>query len=263
PAIPRKALKTLEAYNENQTNQNLPKSLPYIYNKDNTKLDVIVSVHGGPEGQERPNFNPLYQYFLSRGYAILATNVRGSTGYGKTFTHLDDVRKREDSVKDLAYAVEWLKTKGGADAKRIAVMGGSYGGYMTLAAVTLYPDLWAAAVDTVGIANWESFLKNTSGYRRRQREVEYGMLDKDLDFLKSISPLARVDKIKAPLFVIQGKNDPRVPYTEAEQNVKAVKAKGGIVEYKLYDDEGHGISKIKNRLELYPLVADFLDKYMK
>ncbi|MGC2238388.1 MAG: S9 family peptidase [Pyrinomonadaceae bacterium] len=228
-----------------------------------THLPVVVSVHGGPEGQERPNFNPLYQYFLSRGYAILATNVRGSTGYGKTFTHLDDVRKREDSVKDLAYAVEWLKTSGGADAKRIAVMGGSYGGYMTLAAITLYPDLWAAAIDTVGIANWESFLKNTSGYRRRQREVEYGMLDKDLDFLKSISPLARVDKIKAPLFVIQGKNDPRVPYTEAEQIVKAVKAKGGVVEYKLYDDEGHGISKIKNRLELYPLVADFLDKYMK
>jgi dipeptidyl aminopeptidase/acylaminoacyl peptidase len=226
-------------------------------------LGVIVSVHGGPEGQERPGFNSLYQYFLSRGYAILATNVRGSTGYGKTFTHLDDVRKREDSVKDLAYSVEWLKTKGGADPKRIAVMGGSYGGYMTLAAITLYPDLWAAAVDTVGIANWESFLKNTSGYRRRQREVEYGMLDKDIDFLRSISPLAKVDKIKAPLFVIQGKNDPRVPYTEAEQIVKAVKAKGGIVEYKLYDDEGHGISKLKNRLELYPLVADFLDKYMK
>ncbi len=226
-------------------------------------LPVIVSVHGGPEGQERPGFNPLYQYYLSRGYAILATNVRGSTGYGKTFTHLDDVRKREDSVKDLAYAVEWLKTKGGADAKRIAVMGGSYGGYMTLAAVTLYPDLWAAAVDTVGIANWESFLKNTSGYRRRQREVEYGMLDKDIDFLRSISPLAKVDKIKAPLFVIQGKNDPRVPYTEAEQIVAALRKRGAKVEYKLFDDEGHGISKLKNRLVLYPLVADFLDKYMK
>jgi dipeptidyl aminopeptidase/acylaminoacyl peptidase len=227
------------------------------------QMPVIVSVHGGPEGQERPGFNSLYQYYLSRGYAILATNVRGSTGYGKTYTHLDDVRNRENSVKDLAYAVEWLKSKGGADPKRIAVMGGSYGGYMTLAAVTLYPDLWAAAVDTVGVANWESFLKNTSGYRRRQREVEYGMLDKDIDFLRSISPLAKADRIKAPIFVIQGKNDPRVPYTEAEQIVKAVREKGGVVEYKLYDDEGHGIAKLKNRLELYPLVADFLDKYMK
>ncbi|CAN5277499.1 S9 family peptidase [soil metagenome] len=230
--------------------------------KFNLNLPVIVSVHGGPEGQERPGFNPLYQYYLSRGYAILATNVRGSTGYGKTFTHLDDVRLREDSVKDLAYSVEWLKANG-ADSKRIAVMGGSYGGYMTLAAITLYPDLWAAAVDTVGISNWESFLKNTSGYRRRQREVEYGMLDKDIDFLRSISPIAKVDRIKCPLFVIQGKNDPRVPYTEAEQIVKAIRDKGGIVEYKLFDDEGHGISKLKNRLELYPLVADFLDKYMK
>ena len=228
-----------------------------------TLIPVIVSVHGGPEGQERPGFNPLYQYYLSRGYAILATNVRGSTGYGKTFTHLDDVRKREDSVKDLAYAVEWLKTSGGADAKRIAVMGGSYGGYMTLAAITLYPDLFAAAVDTVGIANWESFLKNTSGYRRRQREVEYGRLDRDLEFLRSISPLAKVDKIKTPLFVIAGRNDPRVPYTEAEQIVGALKKRGAIVEYKLYDDEGHGVAKLKNRLDLYPRVADFLDKYMK
>jgi dipeptidyl aminopeptidase/acylaminoacyl peptidase len=226
-------------------------------------LPVIISVHGGPEGQERPGFNPLYQYYLSRGYGVLATNVRGSTGYGKTFSHLDDVEKREDSVKDLAAAAEWLKTSGGADPKRIAVMGGSYGGYMTLAAITLYPDLWAAAVNTVGIANWESFLKNTSGYRRRQREVEYGMLDKDIDFLRRISPLAKVDKIKTPLFVIHGKNDPRVPYTEAEQIVASLKKRGAKVEYKLFDDEGHGISKLKNRLELYPLVADFLDKYMK
>ncbi len=225
-------------------------------------LPVIISVHGGPEGQERPGFNPLYQYYLSRGYAVLATNVRGSTGYGKTFTHLDDVEKREDSVKDLAASVEWLKANG-ADPKRIAVMGGSYGGYMTMAAITLYPDTFAAAVNTVGIVNWETFLKNTSGYRRRQREVEYGMLDRDIEFLRKISPIAKVDKIKTPLFVIHGKNDPRVPYTEAEQIVKVLKDKGAIVEYKLYDDEGHGISKLKNRLELYPLVADFLDKYMK
>ncbi len=225
-------------------------------------LPVIVSVHGGPEGQERPAFNPLYQYYLSRGYAILATNVRGSTGYGKTFTHLDDVRKREDSVKDLAFSVDWLRKSGGADPKRIAVMGGSYGGYMTMAAVTLYPELWAAAVNTVGIVNWETFLKNTSGYRRRQREVEYGMLDRDLEFLRSISPIAKIDRIKAPLFVIHGKNDPRVPYTEAEQVVKALRDRNAPVEYKLFDDEGHGISKLKNRLELYPLVADFLDRHL-
>jgi dipeptidyl aminopeptidase/acylaminoacyl peptidase len=226
-------------------------------------IPVIVSVHGGPEGQERPGFSAIYQYFLSRGYGILAPNVRGSTGYGKTFTHLDDVRQREDSVKDLAAAVEWLRTQGGADPRRIAVMGGSYGGYMTLAAITLYPELWAAAVNTVGIANFESFLKNTSGYRRKLREVEYGSLERDTEYLRSISPLYRVDRIRTPLFVIHGKNDPRVPYTEAEQIVEALRKRNAPVEYKLFDDEGHGIAKLSNRLVLYPLVANFLDRYMK
>jgi dipeptidyl aminopeptidase/acylaminoacyl peptidase len=224
-------------------------------------LPVIVNVHGGPEGQAQPTFSAIFQYFLSRGYAVLAPNVRGSTGYGKTYTHLDDVRKREDSVKDLAASIDWLKANG-ADAKRVAVMGGSYGGYMTLAAITLYPELWAAAVDTVGIANYESFLKNTSGYRRKLREVEYGSLERDLEFLKTISPLYKVDRIKAPLMVIQGKNDPRVPYTEAEQIVAALKKRGATVEYKLFDDEGHGIAKLSNRLIVYPLMADFLDRFM-
>lgn len=226
-------------------------------------VPVIVSVHGGPEGQSRPGFNPLFQYYLSRGYAVLDPNVRGSTGYGKTYTHLDDVEKREDSVKDLAAAHEWLVKKGGADPKRIAVTGGSYGGYMTMAAITLYPDLWAAAVGTVAITNWETFLQNTSGYRRRQREVEYGRLDRDIVFLRRISPIRKIDQIKTPLFVISGRNDPRVPFTEGEQMVDALKKRNAVVEYKLYDDEGHGISKLKNRLDLYPRVADFLDKYMK
>ncbi len=226
------------------------------------RAPVIVSVHGGPEGQSRPGFNALFQYYLSRGYAILDPNVRGSTGYGKTYTHLDDVEKREDSVKDLAAAHEWLK-RNGSDPKRIAVIGGSYGGYMTMAAITLYPDLWAAAVGTVAITNWETFLTNTSSYRRRQREVEYGRLDKDIEFLRRISPIRKIDRIKTPLFVISGRNDPRVPYTEGEQMVDALRKRGAVVQYKLYDDEGHGISKLKNRLDLYPLVADFLDKYMK
>lgn len=226
------------------------------------RAPVIVSVHGGPEGQSRPGFNALFQYYLFRGYAILDPNVRGSTGYGKTYTHLDDVEKREDSVKDLAAAHEWLK-RNGSDPKRIAVIGGSYGGYMTMAAITLYPDLWAAAVGTVAITNWETFLTNTSSYRRRQREVEYGRLDKDIEFLRRISPIRKIDRIKTPLFVISGRNDPRVPFTEGEQMVDALRKRGAVVQYKLYDDEGHGISKLKNRLDLYPLVADFLDKYMK
>jgi len=229
----------------------------------NQTLPVIVSVHGGPEGQERPGFNPTYQYFLSRGYAVLAPNVRGSTGYGKTYTHLDDVKLREDSVKDLAAAVDWLKTSGTADPRRIAVMGGSYGGYMTLAAITLYPDLWAAAIEMYGISNFETNLRNTSGYRRKQREREYGTLANDLEFLRSVSPIYKVDRIKAPLLVDGGKNDPRVPYTESEQIVKALRDRNAPVEYTLFEDEGHGFVKLNNRLVVYPKIVDFLERYMK
>lgn len=226
-------------------------------------LPVIVSVHGGPEGQERPAFNPTYQYFLSRGYAVLAPNVRGSTGYGKTYTHLDDVKLREDSVKDLAAAVDWLKTEGGSDPRRIAVMGGSYGGYMTLAAITLYPDLWAAAIEMFGISNFETNLRNTSGYRRKQREREYGTLANDLEFLRSVSPIYKVARIKTPLLVFQGKNDPRVPYTESEQIVKALRERNAPVEYTLFEDEGHGFVKLTNRLVVYPKIVDFLERHMK
>lgn len=226
------------------------------------KLPTIVQVHGGPASQDRARFSNIRQYFLSRGYAVLAPNVRGSSGYGKNYQQLDDVRRREDSVKDLASAAQWLKTKGGADPKRIAVMGTSYGGYMTMAAITLYPDLWAAAISTVGIVNFESFLKNTAGYRRRLREAEYGSLENDLEFLRSVSPLHKVDRIKTPLMVIAGKNDPRVPYTEAEQVVKALRDRNGIVEYLLYADEGHGVSKLANRLDAYPKMAAFLERYM-
>jgi dipeptidyl aminopeptidase/acylaminoacyl peptidase len=143
---------------------------------------TIISVHGGPEGQERPGFNALYQYYLSRGYAILATNVRGSTGYGKTFTHLDDVQKREDSVKDLAFAVEWLKKSDGGDVKKYAVMGGSYGGYMTMAAITLYPDLFAAAVipSVLLIGNFSK--KHFRLSPSPSAKSNTGRLDRDLDF---------------------------------------------------------------------------------
>jgi dipeptidyl aminopeptidase/acylaminoacyl peptidase len=226
-------------------------------------LPVIVSVHGGPEGQALPTFGAVDQYFLAQGYAILVPNVRGSTGYGKTYTHLDDVQKREDSVKDLAAAVDWLKSRGGADPKRIAVMGGSYGGYMVLAAVTLYPEIWSSAVELFGIANFETNLQRTSGYRRKLREREYGTLEKDLEFLRSISPIYKVDRIRAPLFVLQGKNDPRVPYTESEQIVKALRDRNRPVEYILFEDEGHGFVKLNNRLYMYPKIVEFLDKYMK
>lgn len=230
--------------------------------KKGDNLPVIVHVHGGPEGQSRASFNGVNQYFIHRGYAVLAPNVRGSTGYGKVYTHLDDVRKRMDSVADLAACVPFLARTGYVDPKKIIVMGGSYGGFMTLAAVTHYPDLWAAGVNTVGIANLESFLENTGAYRRKLRECEYGSLENDRDFFREISPIWHVAKIRAPLFVIHGANDPRVPVGEAEQIVEALQSRGVAVEYLRFEDEGHGIVKLANRLKTYPTVADFLDKHV-
>jgi dipeptidyl aminopeptidase/acylaminoacyl peptidase len=226
-------------------------------------LACIVNPHGGPEGQTTARFSPVIQYYVNRGFAFWAPNVRGSTGYGKTFTHLDDVRKREDSVRDLVAGVDWLKSSGYVDPKKIAVMGGSYGGYMTLAAATLYPDLWAAAVDSYGIANFRTFFGKTASYRVHLRASEYGDPVKDAEFLDSISPIHKVDRIRAPLLVLQGANDPRVPRAEAEQIVAAVKSRGGIVEYVLFPDEGHGWSKLANQVTAHRAIADFLDRHVR
>jgi dipeptidyl aminopeptidase/acylaminoacyl peptidase len=227
--------------------------------EDAAGAPVVVNVHGGPESQSRPMFAPVTQYLLGRGYAVLSPNVRGSTGYGKAYTHLDDVYLRMDSVKDLVHAAHWLRGRG---HERIAVMGGSYGGFMVLAALTEYPGMWSAGVDIVGIANLVTFLENTGSYRRALREPEYGSLEKDRPFLESISPIHKAEAITAPLMVIHGKNDPRVPVGEAEQIVERVRNNGGTVEYLLYEDEGHGLSKLENRLDAYPKIAAFLDKHL-
>ncbi|GAC1423514.1 MAG: S9 family peptidase [Ktedonobacteraceae bacterium] len=226
-------------------------------------LPVVVYVHGGPESQSRPEFNGVLQYLASRGYGVLVPNVRGSTGYGYEYQSLDDVRLRMDSVKDLQYAVRWLCESGLADPKRIAVFGGSYGGFMVLSAVTAYPDLWAAGVDIVGIANFVTFLENTGPWRRKLRESEYGSLELDRAFLEEISPIRSVAKITAPLFVVHGANDPRVPIGEAEQIVDALKKRNIPVEYLRFENEGHGIVKRANRLVVYPAIARFLDEYVK
>ncbi len=226
-------------------------------------LPVVVYVHGGPESQSRPEFNGVLQYLVSRGYGALVPNVRGSTGYGYEYQSLDDVRLRMDSVKDLQYAVRWLSESGIADPKRIAVFGGSYGGFMVLSAVTTYPDLWAAGVDIVGIANFVTFLENTGPWRRKLRESEYGSLEHDRAFLEEISPVRSVDRITAPLFVVHGANDPRVPVGEAEQIVDALKKRNVPVKYLRFEDEGHGIVKRVNRLVVYPAIARFLDEHLK
>jgi dipeptidyl aminopeptidase/acylaminoacyl peptidase len=222
----------------------------------------VVFVHGGPESQYRPTFQPIVQYLVSAGFAVMAPNVRGSSGYGRTYVHLDDVRKRMDSVADLAHAVSWLRDTGRADPHRIAVYGGSYGGFMVLSALTTYPDLWAAAVDLVGISNFVTFLENTGPWRRHLREAEYGSLENDREFLEDISPINKVDRIRAPLLVIHGANDPRVPIGETEQMVARLRSLGRTVEFLRLDDEGHQIAKLKNKLVAYPMAADFLKRHL-
>ena len=226
-------------------------------------LPVVVEIHGGPEGQELATFNPFIQYLVSEGIAVAAPNVRGSTGYGKTYTHLDDVEKRLDSVKDIGSLVAYLVDSGIADKDRMAVTGMSYGGFMTLSCATRLPDLWCCAIDTVGMYNLETFLENTAEYRRAHRETEYGSLAHHRQILREVSPIAKVHDIQAPLMVIQGRNDPRVPAEEAEQVVGTLRESGKTVEYLCYEDEGHGITKLKNQLDCYPKMAAFLKKYMK
>ncbi|MEA4921515.1 MAG: S9 family peptidase [Clostridiaceae bacterium] len=232
------------------------------HNAEPKNMPLVIEIHGGPEGQEMPSFTPFLQYLVSEGIAVAAPNVRGSTGYGKTFTHLDDVEKRLDSVKDIASLVEYLVSQQIADKERLAVNGMSYGGFMTLSCATRMPELWCCAIDMVGMYNLETFLENTAEYRRAHRENEYGSLALHRDILRKVSPIAKIDDIQAPLMVIQGRNDPRVPAEEAEQVVSALRQKGHTVEYICYDDEGHGISKVKNQLDCYPKMAAFLKRYM-
>ena len=225
-------------------------------------LPCLIEIHGGPEGQERPDFNEFIQYLVGQGIAVVAPNVRGSTGYGKSFTHLDDVEKRLDSVKDIESLVHHLVETGIADKSRIGVSGTSYGGFMTLSCAGRLPDLFACAVDTVGMYNLVTFLENTADYRRPHRESEYGSLAEHRDLLYEVSPIAKIDQITAPLMVIQGKNDPRVPVSESDQVVNHLRALGKQVEYLCYPDEGHGIRKMKNRVDCYPKIADFLKTHL-
>ena len=213
------------------------------------KYPVVINIHGGPEGQSLPSFSATAQYLANElGVAMLVPNVRGSTGYGKTYLSLDNAEKREDSVKDIGALLDWIAKQPELDASRVGVMGGSYGGYMVLAALTHYSDRIRAGVDVVGISHFGTFLKNTENYRRDLRRAEYGdERDPAMNAVfERISPLNNAHKITSPLFVAQGRNDPRVPYTEAEQIVKAVRGNGQPVWYLLYADEGHGFAKKTN-----------------
>ncbi|SDS84080.1 S9 family peptidase [Microlunatus soli] len=217
----------------------------------------VLHVHGGPEAEATRIFNPVVQALTSVGFTVLVPNVRGSNGYGKRWVSLDDVDKRLDSVADLGALHDWLPELG-LDQQRSALWGGSYGGYMVLAGVTMQPDRWAAGVDIVGISSLVTFLENTSAYRRAYREREYGKLATDRAFLVNASPISYLDQLTAPLFVIHGANDPRVPLSEAEQIVAALAERGIRHELKVYADEGHGLAKRANRQDAYPAAIAFL-----
>jgi dipeptidyl aminopeptidase/acylaminoacyl peptidase len=244
-----------------------PRMIPAFYHrpKGDGPHPVLIDIHGGPEGQERPYFSAQNQYLVNElGIAILAPNVRGSSGYGKSYLKLDNGYKREDSVKDIGKLLDWIETRPELDSKRVAVIGGSYGGYMVLASMVHYNDRLVAGIDIVGISSFVTFLENTKPYRQNLRRVEYGD-ERDPEmrkFLAEISPLTNAHKITKPLFIAQGLNDPRVPAGESEQIVKTVRENGGEAWYMLATDEGHGFAKKSNRDYFAAAASLFLETYL-
>ncbi|MBI4368996.1 MAG: S9 family peptidase [Elusimicrobia bacterium] len=239
--------------------------IPAFFYKPKSKgpHPVVIVIHGGPEAQARPEFKDALQYWINEmGIAVLEPNVRGSDGYGKSYLMLDNGFNREDSIKDIGAMLDWIKTRPDLDSFRVAVFGGSYGGYMALASLARYGDRLRAGVESVGISNFVTFLENTKEYRRDLRRVEYGD-ERDPEmrkFLLAISPITLAKQIRSPLFVIQGANDPRVPQGEAEQIVKAVRNSGKPVWYLLAQDEGHGFAKKSNRDFSHQAVALFWEQ---
>jgi dipeptidyl aminopeptidase/acylaminoacyl peptidase len=227
------------------------------------RAPVVLSVHGGPTAQARPGFNPVHQYLLARGVAVLDLNFRGSTGYGKRFARLDNGRLRPNAVRDMAAAVDWLARSGRpVNSERVAVMGGSYGGYLTFAALAQLPDKFRAGVSFVGVSNWVTALEGASPELKASDRIEYGNIDDpaDREFFRELSPLTYVRNVRAPLLVSHGANDPRDPVSEADQMVRAIRERGGDVEYMRWPDEGHSIRKLQNRLTAYRRVARFLER---
>ncbi|MHC4927326.1 MAG: S9 family peptidase [Planctomycetota bacterium] len=244
-----------------------PRKIPAIYYKPKTEgpWPVLIFFHGGPESQSRPRFSYRMQYWVNElGLAVIAPNVRGSTGYGKEFVNLDNGYLREDSVKDGGALLDWITKQPELDASRVGVYGGSYGGYMVLASMIHYPDRIKCGIDMVGISNFVTFLENTKDYRRDRRRVEYGdERDSDMrQFLIEISPTTNAHKITGELFIAQGLNDPRVPASEAEQMLRQVRKNGQSVWYMLGKDEGHGFKKKRNADVFYDAISLFLEMHL-
>jgi dipeptidyl aminopeptidase/acylaminoacyl peptidase len=238
---------------------------PKMASTDNP-VPAIVSVHGGPGGQSRLGYNALIQYLANHGYAVLQVNNRGSSGYGKTFFTADDQKHGEDDLKDVVYGKEYLAGLANIDSQRIGVMGGSYGGYMTLAALTFEPEVFEVGVDIFGVSNWLRTLKSIPAWWGAARESLYnemGNPETDSTMLYNKSPLFFADQIQKPLMVLQGANDPRVLKVESDEIVEKVKQNDVPVEYVVFDDEGHGFRKKENQIKGYQAILEFLNRYLK
>jgi dipeptidyl aminopeptidase/acylaminoacyl peptidase len=235
----------------------MPRDLPA-----GTKPPVYIAVHGGPSAHATPSFSPDIQYYVSRGIAVLDFNYRGSTGQGKAFAALNDREKKVDEVGDLADAVGWLRQSGRVDGDRIAVGGGSYGGYLTNQALGTYPDMFVGGVSAVGVSDWVAALEGASPALKAADKLEFGDISdpKVKAFFAKLSPINNVDKIRTPMVVLHGANDPRDPVSESDRLVSGIRANGGAVTYLRFPDEGHGITKVANRVHAYRRVAAFLEE---
>ena len=245
--------------------------IPAIYYKphqasENNKVPALVWVHGGPGGQSRVGYSALIQYLVNQGYAILAVNNRGSSGYGKTFYKMDDKKHGDEDLKDCIWGKKWLQDQDYIDAEKIGIIGGSYGGYMTMAAMTFTPDEFEAGVNIFGVTNWLRTLKSIPPYWEAFREALYEEMGdpvKDSIALYNKSPLFHADQVKNPVMVLQGANDPRVLQVESDEIVAALKENDVPVEYIVFEDEGHGFIKKENEIKAYRQIREFLDKYLK
>ncbi|MDH5744720.1 MAG: prolyl oligopeptidase family serine peptidase, partial [Candidatus Aminicenantes bacterium] len=244
--------------------------IPAIYYKPHIKpgekAPALVLVHGGPGGQARIGYRPITQYLLNHGYVVIDVNNRGSSGYGKTFYKMDDQKHGEVDLDDCVWAKKYLSSTGYVDENKIGIIGGSYGGYMVLAALTFRPEEFTVGVDLFGISNWVRTLESIPPWWESFKEALYaemGNPETDLDKLRAKSPLFHAENIIKPLMVLQGANDPRVLKVESDDIVEAVKKKGVPVEYVVFDDEGHGFVNKENEIKGYKAILDFLDKYLK
>ncbi|HEU4432811.1 MAG TPA: prolyl oligopeptidase family serine peptidase, partial [Pyrinomonadaceae bacterium] len=230
------------------------------------KAPALLLIHGGPGGQTRVGYSPLTQYLVNHGYVVLGVNNRGSSGYGKTFFAADDGKHGREPLWDCVEAKKYLATLGYVDEKKIGIAGGSYGGYMVLAALAFKPEEFAVGVDLFGVSNWVRTLQSIPPYWesfRKSLYKEIGNPETDLENLRAVSPLFHADKIVKPLIVLQGANDPRVIKPESDEIVENIKKRNGVVEYVLFDNEGHGFTKKANEIRAYKAILDFIDRYLK